>query len=148
MAERAADSRLRSELLDSEAADVKNTIDTNLRPTLESDVNAVEILGNLNDQTDQTLAELDAGLNMLPEGGYMDEAEEARDKAMDAQMRAEAARDRIKQVTEDGLDRANELSQLVDDANKAIVDGRQDGKDFFALRSTSYLYNFVRYLDL
>ena len=136
MAERAADSRLRSELLDSEAADVKNTIDTNLRPTLESDVNAVEILGNLNDETDQTLAELDAGLNMLPEGGYMDEAEEARDKAMDAQMRAEAARDRIKQVTEDGLDRANELSQLVDDANKAIVDGRQDGKYFFC----SWLY--------
>ena len=49
---------------------------------------------------------------------------------MDAQVRAEGARDRIQALTEGGLGRANELQEIISDANRAIVDGRADGTCF------------------
>lgn len=106
---------------------MKDKIDGETRPTLESEVTAVGALREINEDNEQKLAELNAGLDMLPEGGYMDEAEQAREDAMDAQMRAKAAQDRVRKITEGGLDKANELEQIIRDANRAIADGRTDG---------------------
>ena len=72
MAEQAKLSRERSEALDSQAAAIKNTVDTHLRPTLDSDVTAVHALRDMNENTVDMLAELNSGLDMLPEGGYME----------------------------------------------------------------------------
>ena len=47
---------------------------------------------------------------------------------MDAQMRAEAARDKIKNMTQGGLDRAKELAAMITQANADIIAAQQDGQ--------------------
>ena len=131
VADRARESRIRSEDLDGDANGEQEYITTDLHPRLDGNTAAVAAIQQLNDETTTGIDELNAGLDMLPAAGFEQEAIEAREKAMDAQMRAEAARDKIKALTQGGLDKAKELSDLIREANDGIIAAQTDGEPLF-----------------
>ena len=76
----------------------------------------------LNQETEDGLTNLLIGLDMLPDGGYGDRAQEAAMKAMDAQQRAEEAANKI----EDILDKLPEDQRKINEIPKDIADANRD----------------------
>ncbi len=99
-----------------------SNVSSELRPRLREAKKSVSAVERLNQETEEGLTDLLLGLDMLPDGGYGDRAQDAAMKAMDAQQRAEEAADKI----EDILDRLPEDQRKINEIPKDIADANRD----------------------
>ena len=85
----------------------------------------------LNQETEEGLTDLLLGLDMLPDGGYGDRAQEAAMKAMNAQQRAEDAANKIEDILgklPEDQRKINEIPKDIADANRDMQRAQNQGK--------------------
>ena len=102
-----------------------------LRPRLREAKRSVSTVERLNQETEEGLTDLLLGLDMLPDGGYGDRAQEAAMKAMDAQQRAEDAANKIEGILDklpEDQRKINEIPKDIADANRDMQRAQNQGK--------------------
>jgi laminin alpha 3/5 len=119
LAAEAEQSKQRSTDLKATADETMATVTDELDPRLQDAIKLTDDVENLNQRIRDELNYINTELDQLPEDGYGAEAQAALDKAADAQVRADVARDKIRQIQDALPEDQRRIDQIPYDIEEA-----------------------------